>query len=77
VPASHIFTLLTCTLTVCSRVFAAVLITLLLAMMRGPRASRDSGADLKSLEQPETRVRRLVNGASAVTLPAVTNRQTL
>ncbi|PTQ97192.1 cytochrome c oxidase subunit 2 [Paraburkholderia sp. GV068] len=64
VQASHIFTLWTLTLTVCSLVFAAVLIALLVAMARAPRVSRDANPDLGPLERPEKRVRRVVGAAS-------------
>ncbi|CAB3676600.1 cytochrome c oxidase subunit II [Paraburkholderia rhynchosiae] len=68
VQASHIFGLWTLTLTVCSLVFAAVLIALLLAMTRAPRVNRDARPDLGSLERPERRVRRVVSGASIVSV---------
>ncbi|MBW0446501.1 cytochrome c oxidase subunit II [bacterium M00.F.Ca.ET.228.01.1.1] len=68
VQASHIFSLWTLTLTVCSLVFAAVLIALLIAMTRAPRASRDARADLGPLEHPERRVSRVVGGASIVSV---------
>ena len=64
VQAAHIFSLWTVTLTVCSLVFAAVLIALLFAVARAPRVSRDASPDLGSLERPERRVGRVVSGAS-------------
>jgi cytochrome c oxidase subunit 2 len=64
VQAAHILTLWNLTLLVCSLVFAAVLIALLVAVMRGPRSSGEVRPDLGSLERPERRVRRIVSGAS-------------
>jgi cytochrome c oxidase subunit 2 len=64
VQASHILALWNVTLTVCSLVFAAVLIALLIAVSRAPRSSRDTRPDLESLERPEKRLRRVVSGAS-------------
>ncbi|MFM0204905.1 cytochrome c oxidase subunit II [Paraburkholderia fungorum] len=68
VQAAHIFTLWTITLAVCSLVFAAVLIVLLLAVMRAPRANHDDRPDLTSLDRPENRLRRVVSGASVASV---------
>jgi cytochrome c oxidase subunit 2 len=71
VQAAHIFSLWTLTLTVCSLVFAAVLIALLVAMTRTPRANRDARPDLGSLERPEKRLRRVVSGAAIASVVAL------
>lgn len=64
IQAAHIFTLWTVTLLVCSLVFTAVLVALLLALARAPRASHKARPDLTSLERPEHRLRRVVSGAA-------------
>jgi cytochrome c oxidase subunit 2 len=64
VQASHILALWNITLTLCSLVFASVLLALLIAMMRAPRAGRESKPELDSLERPERHLRRVVSAAS-------------
>jgi cytochrome c oxidase subunit II len=60
IQAARIVHLWNLTLIVCSVVFAAVLVVLLVAIMRNRRSDHRTQPDLSSLAQPEQRTRRMV-----------------
>jgi cytochrome c oxidase subunit 2 len=64
IQAARILQLWNLTLIVCSMVFAAVLLVLLVAIVRNRRADHRTGPDLSSLVQPERRPRRVVIAAT-------------
>ena len=54
------------TLVLCAAVFLAIVAATAVALLRAPRASRDSPADLDALDRPEPAIRRNVGIAVAV-----------
>jgi cytochrome c oxidase subunit II len=66
VQAGHILDLWRLTLGVCAVVFAAVLLAFLWAVLRAPRASRDTPPDLGALQHNEPRLLRSVAWATAL-----------
>jgi cytochrome c oxidase subunit 2 len=61
--AAHLVDLWRIFLFVCTIVFAAVLVALIFAIRRAPRASEIEPPDLSTVNRPEPRVRRSVNTA--------------
>src|SRR3954451_20002401 len=69
--SGHIVALWRITLTVCTVVFAAVLVGFLWAIARAPRSTRETPPDMASQARPEGRLQRNVawaTGVSAVLL---------
>jgi len=66
--AGHIVDLWRVFLVVCTVVFAAVLVALILAIRRAPRATEVDPADLSTLNVPEPRVRRNVTTAVVIAI---------
>ncbi|SAK45392.1 cytochrome c oxidase polypeptide II [Caballeronia catudaia] len=66
IQASRILDLWHLTLGVCCAVFAAILLACLIAMIRAPRAGRDTRADVSFVGRPEARMRFWVIAATAL-----------
>jgi cytochrome c oxidase subunit 2 len=66
--AERILDLWHLTLTVCCVVFAAILIACLIALLRAPRAGRETPADISSTLNAEPRLRRSVIAATVVSV---------
>jgi cytochrome c oxidase subunit II len=66
--AAHIGTLWNLTVVICTVVFAAILVALVIALRRAPRAGDDTPPDLSSLHRPEQAATRSVVGAIAVSI---------
>jgi cytochrome c oxidase subunit II len=64
--SGHIVDLWRITILVCSVVFAAVLVALLLALWRAPRSDRGTAPDLSALAHPDAPAERRVAWATAV-----------
>jgi cytochrome c oxidase subunit II len=64
--AAHIVDLWRITIVVCSLVFAAVLVAVLLALWRAPRSGPHTAPDLSALERPDVPAQRRVAWATAV-----------
>lgn len=71
VQAAEIGALWNLTLALCAFVFLAIVLATAVALLRAPRSTRESAADLRSLEQDEPEIRRNVGiavGVSALLL---------
>jgi len=68
IQAKRILDLWHLTLTVCCVVFAAILIACLIALLRAPRAGRETPADISSTLNAEPRMRRSVIAATVVSV---------
>jgi cytochrome c oxidase subunit II len=66
VQAAQVLDLWRLTLLVCTAVFAVVLLALLWALRRAPRAGAQSEPDITSLSQPQPRVVRIIAWATGV-----------
>jgi cytochrome c oxidase subunit 2 len=64
--AGHIATLWNIFLALCTLVFAAIIVALVLAVRRAPRAGSEAPPDLSTVNLPEPRLRRNVTTAVAV-----------
>ena len=69
--AAHIYTLWQIMLAVCGVAFVATMAALLLALIRAPRGTQATVADISSLARDEPRVRRSVIAGVAVTAVAL------
>jgi cytochrome c oxidase subunit 2 len=66
--AAHIVDLWRIFLLICTVVFAAVMVALIMAVRRAPRAGDREPPDLRTLNQPEPRPRRTVTAAVAASI---------
>jgi cytochrome c oxidase subunit 2 len=66
--AEHIRSLWLIMVTICGAAFLAVIVAVLLALWRSPRAGRESRADTSHMREPEPRLARGVTIALAITV---------